>query len=300
VKVAMPAIRTMPFGSLPRLRPVVSRRRTERPVPLWSGEGFAGPRGGRPLFDEARALREGSALLRDPIWRAEGMASGRHRPVMLIPGFSAGDASMAAFARWLRRAGYVAMASQVHLNVGCSRGTVEHLTARLELAALRQDQPILLIGQSLGGVFARTLATRRPDLVAGVISLGSPHLAPTAAHRILMADVALLTRLSRIGAGRLRLPVAGSAPLMSAECVHGDCAHESWRESRGRFPAAVPFLSIYSRTDGLIDHRACLDPAAEHLEVDSSHCGMALNAEVYRAVATRLPGFYERARGNRT
>lgn len=254
---------------------------------VW-GEGYAGPRGSRPLFDESRALREASGLLRDPIWRAAGMAPGGHRPVMLIPGFSAGDASMAAFARWLRRAGYVAMPSQVRLNVGCFRGTADHLTTRLEMAALRHDGPILLIGQSLGGVFARTLAMRRPDLVAGVVTLGSPHLAPTAAHRLLLADVALLTRLSRIGAGRLTFGIARSAPLMSEECVHGDCAHASWQESRARFPFDVPFLSIYSRTDGLIDHRACLDPSAEHVEVDSSHCGMALNAEVYRAVAAWL------------
>lgn len=50
----------------------------------------------------------------------------------------------------------------------------------------------------------------------------------------------------------------------------------------------MPFLSIYSRTDGPIDHRACLDPSAEHVEVDSSHCGMALNAEIYRAVSAWL------------
>jgi pimeloyl-ACP methyl ester carboxylesterase len=239
-------------------------------------------------------VREAAALWRDPIWRAEGVHPGERRPVMLIPGFSAGDASMAAFARWLRRAGYVAMTSQVHLNVACFRGTADHLTTRLELAALRQGEPVLLIGQSLGGVFAKTLAMRRPDLVAGIITLGSPLLAPTAAHRVLLADVAMITRLSRMGVGRLKLPVAGTAPLLSHGCVKGECAETAWREATGRFPSRVPFVSIYSRSDGMIDHRACLDPAAEHLEVSSSHCGMAFNAEVYRAVARRLPEFHAR------
>lgn len=278
-------------SSLTRLRPPSISAKNSAPPPFW-GEGFSGPRGPRPLLDEARALREAAALWRDPIWRAEGMEPGVHRPVMLIPGFSAGDASMAAFARWLRRAGYVAMTSQLHLNVGCFRGTADHLTTRLEVAALRQGEPILLIGQSLGGVFAKTMAMRRPDLVAGVVTLGSPLLAPTAAHRLLLADVAMITRLNRIGAGRLRLPVAGAAPLMSHGCVSGDCAQTAWREATARFPARVPFVSIYSASDGMIDHRACLDPAADHVEVPSSHCGMAFNAEVYRAVARRLPGFY--------
>ncbi len=285
MRMALP-VRPVPFMSLARLRP--GRPQASADAPFW-GEGFAGPRGSRPLLDESRAVFEATALLRDPVWRAEGLEPGEHRPVMLIPGFSAGDASLAPLARWLRRAGYVAMTSQVHLNVGCFRGTADHLTSRLEVAALRQGRPVTLIGQSLGGVFARTLAVRRPDLVAGVITLGSPHLAPTAAHRVLMADVAVLTRLSRMGAGRLR--VAGSAPMMSEECVHGGCAQSAWLESRGRFPSQVPFLSVYSRSDGLIDYRACLDPAAGHLEVNSSHCGMALNAEVYRALGSRLSGY---------
>lgn len=297
MKMALPVVRPASFAPLSRLRPAVDENAA--PPPFW-GEGFAGPRGHRPLLDESRALREAAALRRDPIWRAEGMAPGEHRPVMLIPGFSAGDASLAAFARWFRRAGYVALSSQVRLNVGCFRGTADHLTARLEMAALRQGEPVLLIGQSLGGVFAKTMAMRRPDLVAGVITLGSPLLAPTAAHRLLMADVKLITRLNRIGAGRLKLPVAGTAPLMSAACVHGECAQSAWREATARFPSRVPFVSVYSPSDGLIDHRACLDPAAAHVEVESSHCGMAFNAEVYRAVAAALPGFYGRNQGNQT
>jgi hypothetical protein len=45
---------------------------------------------------------------------------------------------------------------------------------------------------------------------------------------------------------------------------------------------------VYSRRDGVIDWHACLDPAADAVEVESSHCGMAVNAAVYRALADRL------------
>ena len=59
--------------------------------------------GGRrpPLWREARIGLEAAALLRDPILRGEGVADGRGRPVLLIPGFMAGDGSLALMAGWL-------------------------------------------------------------------------------------------------------------------------------------------------------------------------------------------------------
>ncbi len=65
------------------------------------------PRGSRPpLWREARFGLEAAALLRDPILRGDGLGDGRGRPALLIPGFMAGDGSLALMADWLRRAGY--------------------------------------------------------------------------------------------------------------------------------------------------------------------------------------------------
>ncbi len=242
-------------------------------------DGFAGPRGTRPLLDEARTLGEARALRREPIWSEPGMPHGEHRPVLLIPGFMTGDVSMSLLARWLQRAGYAALRSQLRMNVDCSQASVDRVARRVEIAALHEGRPVTLIGHSLGGMLAKTVAIRRPDLVAGVIALGSPLLAPTATHRLLLADVALLNTLSRVGLRR----------LMTADCVHGDCAADAFAELSGPFPAEIPFVSIYSRSDGIIDWQACLDPAAEAVEVDSSHCGMPVNSGVYRALATHLP-----------
>ena len=248
--------------------------------------GFAGPRGPRPLLEERRSFGEARALVRDPIWRGEGVAPGDGRPVLLIPGFLAGDASLTMLARWLTRIGYTPLRSQVRLNVDCSRATVDRLTRVVEVAAERGERPVTLLGQSLGGVFAKTVALRRPDLVDAVLTLGSPLLAPAAAHPLLMADVALLTRLGR----------AGLRNVMRADCVRGECAQDSWLELQGPFPERVRFVSVYSRSDGVVDWHACLDAAAEHVEIDSSHCGMAMNAGVYRALAERLPVPAARAR----
>lgn len=241
--------------------------------------GFAGPRGRRPLLDERRSVREARALLRDPVWRGEGVPSGAGRPVLLIPGFLAGDVSLSMLSRWLERAGYVPLRSQVRLNVDCARATVDRLTRLVEVAAERDGRPVTLLGQSLGGVFAKTVAMRRPDLVSGVVALGSPLLAPAAAHPFLLADVTFLTTLSR----------AGVRNVMRRECVRGECAQDSWLELQGPFPENVGFVSLFSRSDGIVDWHACLDAAADFVEVESSHCGMAVNPQVYRVLADRLP-----------
>jgi hypothetical protein len=58
------------------------------------------------------------------------------------------------------------------------------------------------------------------------------------------------------------------------------------------FPADVGYTAVYSKRDGIVNWRACLDPAAdEFVEVGSSHCGMALHQDVYRAVGRSLAGF---------
>jgi pimeloyl-ACP methyl ester carboxylesterase len=260
--------------------------------PALCADGFTRPSGARALLDERRAVREIAALMRDPVFRT-GAPAGAGRPVMLIPGFGTGDISMTLLSRWLAGNGWAAVPSRVHLNIGCARQTMDHLVRRTELVALSHAAPVTLIGHSLGGVFAKAVAVRRPEVVAAVVTLGSPLLAPTAAHRVLLADVAMLTALSRFGVGRLgarRIGTGrpGSNSLMAADCVRGECAHAAWQELHAPFPDRVGFTSVYSRSDGIIDWHACLDPAAEAVEVDSSHCGMAVNAAVYRALAERL------------
>jgi hypothetical protein len=62
------------------------------------------------------------------------------------------------------------------------------------------------------------------------------------------------------------------------------------------FPDDVAYLSIWSRLDGVVNPRACHDPAARLVEVRSSHCGMAWNPEVFRAVLDELTEVADRER----
>jgi hypothetical protein len=127
-------------------------------------------------------------------------------------------------------------------------------------------------------MLARGLAVRRPALVAGIVTLGSPMLAPAAHHVSLARSVDALVRLSR----------AGVPGLMSLDCVAGDCARTSFAESREPLPAEVQFTAIYSRRDGIVDWRACVDPLATPVEVRSSHLGMAVDPSVFAAVTAAL------------
>lgn len=207
--------------------------------------------------------------------------AGRSRhpaPVVLVPGFFAGDLTLAALARTLRHAGYRTYRSGIGLNVGCTLDAVAQLEQRLEGVVQRRGGPAYLVGHSLGGMLARGLAVRRPDLVAGLVTLGSPMLAPGAHHLSLAAGVDLLVRLSR----------AGMPGLMAEECVAGDCARESFDSSRVPLAAGLPFTAVYSRRDGVVDWRACLDPQAQAVEVGASHVGMAVDPSVHRAVLRAL------------
>jgi len=90
-----------------------------------------------PLWREARIGLEAAALLRDPIFRGDGMADGRGRPVLLIPGFLAGDGSLSMMGGWLKRAGYRPSRTGILSNVNCAGVTVPRLEEQIGRASCR-------------------------------------------------------------------------------------------------------------------------------------------------------------------
>jgi triacylglycerol lipase len=199
-------------------------------------------------------------------------------PVFLIPGFLSGDWSMIPLARRLRRAGHPTLTSGIVVNTGCTEALLGGLEPRLEQAVEAAGRPVAVVGQSRGGTLGRMLAGRRPDLVAGLITLGSPLLHQLATTRMVVRQVDTLARLN----------VRGWPWLLSADCVAGGCAERSSALLAAPWPEGLPFTSIYSRGDGVVDWRACLDPAAEQIEVRSTHNGMGASTTVQRYVLSRL------------
>jgi hypothetical protein len=76
--------------------------------------------------------------------------------------------------------------------------------------------------------------------------------------------------------------------MLSRRCLDGACCAAFREGLEAEWPAAIPYVSIYSRRDGIVDWRACLDPAAQSVEVDASHFGMAAHAGTYEAIAQAL------------
>jgi pimeloyl-ACP methyl ester carboxylesterase len=260
---------------------------TATPLAPWlTPEGFSAPRASAVLREASAVAEAGRFALgalgclrvrrHSPSARPAPL---RHAtPVILVPGFLAGDSTLGPMSRVLRAHGYRTYRSSIHLNAGCALDAAAQLETRLESIAQRRGARVQIVGHSLGGMLARGLAVRRPDLVAGIVTLGSPVLAPGAHHATLARSVAMLVRLSR----------AGWPGLMSEDCVAGDCARQSFEESRQPLPAGVSFTAVYSKRDGIVDWRACVDPLAVPVEVTASHAGLAFDPRVIREVLKAL------------
>lgn len=223
---------------------------------------------GEALWGFELAALLADASLRPPRPRADAP------PVLLIPGFLAGDASLFVLRTWLRLRGHPVAMSGIRVNVDCAERAVSRLQSHAGAFAAAYDAPLIVIGQSRGGTLARSLAVRQPDTVAGLITLGSPvldQLAVSAPVRRMVRSVAMLAELGMPG-------------LFSTACADGDCCDSFRNDLIARLPSGIRATAIYSRNDGIVDWRACLDPYAEHVEVGSSHCGMAVNTEVYRVL----------------
>jgi len=189
-------------------------------------------------------------------------------PVLLIPGFMAGDASLTALAGWLRRRGHSVRGSGMLINVGCAGREL----ARLEGRLAEFDGRVIVIGQSRGGTLARALTARHREKVAGLVTLGSPVLDPLAVSTSVMRTVRSLARLGDLG-----MP-----GVFSSDCRDGECCTDFYALLSAPLDSDLPTLAVHSRTDGIVDWRACLDPHANCVEIDGSHCGMAVNPAFYR------------------
>jgi pimeloyl-ACP methyl ester carboxylesterase len=232
---------------------------------------------GRPLA-ETRWTLELARLLPDPVFIGMGVPHGDGRPVLLLPGFLAGDATLAVMAGWLRRLGYSPRTCGFLANVDCSQRAFEHVAQRVASLHERHERRVALIGHSRGGHLARAVAAARPEQVSHAISLG--------------AD---LQRMFGVTAATL-YAVAGARRVMHATgrarepaCLTESCTCGFTRHFLGPFPAdQVRFTSIYSRGDGVVRWERQIVSEADCVEVTGSHVGLIFNRKSYRAIADAL------------
>jgi triacylglycerol lipase len=202
-------------------------------------------------------------------------APGQGKVVMLIPGFMAGDMTLLPLANFLRWLGHRPVFGGIWSNSDCPRLVLQRLGKRVEALNDRHGGPIVLVGQSLGGLYARELAHRHPELVERVITLGAPIYAPRgSSNRAVLAMVRSMARLRGRAEG-----------CLSETCT---CGLELTHVRDEYAPTTV----IYSRSDGVVHCDSCIDrsgsPLVDNVEVMGSHIGMGMNLDVYRVIADRL------------
>lgn len=214
------------------------------------------------------------------VYRGKDVHRGDGRPIVLVPGFMASDASMFEMHRWLRRVGFDSRTSRIGRNADCPDILLEKLVERVEEVHTETGQTVTLIGHSLGGVLARASTVRRPDLVAQVITLGSP-VGKGEVHPLVLSLIKAVSKVT---------PTPSESPRVHGDHDHcGSCSCSLNEALSEPFPAGVPRASIYSRRDGIVDWRSSIDEAPGlNIPVNCTHLGMTVSREVYEAVAYLL------------
>jgi pimeloyl-ACP methyl ester carboxylesterase len=223
------------------------------------------PPSGAMMLAEARALIEWNAcLMMAPVLLTAPRGDGH--PVLVLPGFLAGDLSTSLLRRYLGRLGYEPHAWHLGRNFGGVYRMRELLRERLASIHDQAQRKVSLIGWSLGGVYARDLALGMPEAVRSVTTLGSPFANDVSASSIRKLYEALSGEL------------ISDARIEDIEALAGDLP--------------VPATSIFTKSDGIVHWRTCLlreNARAENIELLlASHTGLGVNAAALWAIADRL------------
>ncbi len=225
------------------------------------------------LSEILRAGLEASTLpFSYPYLLAKAPRADGHR-VLVVPGFLAGDRSTAVLRRFIDRLGYKSLPWELGSNNG---GQEQHemLIRRFEALVTESDTPLSIVGQSLGGVYARELARLNPDAVRMVITLGSPFgsFRSNVSHPF-------LTRLFEM--------MSGTTP---------EQAQKQRLTADPKIAPPVPCTAVYSKSDGVVPWQTCIEyveQTNENVEVLSSHIGMGFHPHVLHVIADRLGQFKE-------
>jgi pimeloyl-ACP methyl ester carboxylesterase len=185
--------------------------------------------------------------------------------VLVLPGLLASDNSTALLRQFLRLLGYQVRGWRLGRNVGPTDQVLDELPVKMSALASQTGGPVSLIGWSLGGIYAREMARQHPAIVRQVITLGSPFALTDS--RQSHADRAYLRRAAMHATGRV--PTRDEV----------------------RSPIGVPSTAVYSRRDGIVSWRACIEPETDlhaNVEVRCAHLGFGVDPATLWLIADRL------------
>ncbi len=227
---------------------------------------------GRPspllLLLESRAFLEFSVqMVGLPLLQMmANIPKGDGHPILVLPGFVASDRSTRVLRSYLKQLGYQPYPWELGRNWANYEDLEDLMNERVKHLRAKYGRKVSLIGWSLGGVYAREIARKQPHAVRQIITMGSPFR----------------------GIGQ------DSNASWVYEMISGRKNQDIDPELLARFTQAppVPTTAIYTRTDGIVSWKHCLEkhtgPMTENIEVIGSHCGLGHNPMVLLHIAERL------------
>jgi dienelactone hydrolase len=183
---------------------------------------------------------------------------------MVIPGFLATDRTTLGLQRALAAAGYRVGGWGMGLNRGVAAETLTRLAAQIE--AFGRGRKVIAAGWSLGGIYAREIAKLRPDLVAKVVTMGSPFSGD---------------------------PHANNAWRIY-EWVAGHPVDDPPIKTILSEKPPVPTLALWSRRDGIVAPAAARGLPGEsdsQVEIDVSHMGFGVSGRAFPAIVAAIKAF---------
>ena len=212
-------------------------------------------------------LREGLAiprLLVNPLRRPRpGPAIGRGRPVIVIPGLATGDISTKLLRRTLNARGFVAEGWGLGLNTGADPDKLAKLKSRVAQLHRESGMKVLVIGWSLGGLFARILGHRSAEQIAMVVTVASPFSGDRKANHAWRVYNAINDH------------TVDNPPFAEELEIKPD----------------VPTLAVWSGTDGMVAPECCCgteDQADYTLRHDAQHFKLGTSRAAIDAILAKI------------
>ena len=234
-----------------------------------------------PLWREEFLGMDWIALRMSSVYSGIGIPRGDGSAVVVIPGFMGSDQYLGDMNAWLKRIDYTPYLSNIGRNAECPDVLSERLRDTIERAYAETGGPVHLIGHSLGGVLARGAAVRWPEKIASVTTMASPFRGVRVHPFVLQTAYLVRGRI----AGR-----RAQGPQGMPNCYSGTCTCDFLNALRSEFPEDVPQIAIYTKSDGVVDWRCCINEQDDDtdIEVPGTHIGLAFNPQVYRHIANFL------------
>lgn len=237
--------------------------------------GILPQEGRKPLWHEGKALNELLALYTSPIFYGIGIPHGDGSPVVTIPGFLNSDGHLFWLNSWLARVNYRMYISEIIMNTDLE-SNIKKEGGKAKRIYERKGRKVHLIGHSLGGVIARGVGHEYPEYIESVTALGSP----------IDGDFEEAVDPFVLALGKAIIPSFRNP--------------EEFKRRKEQLlqplPQGVKSTYIYTKDDGVIDWRSCIDPdpRAASIEVSGTHSGLIWNPRAYEHIAHILASVPEK------